>query len=172
MTNMTRPCGALAAILLAASSATGCAASSRTAQPVCPLAAAPAVDARPADGLEKLDDEQLVRTLLEVSSASAMGKQIAGSMLDTFRKMPNLPAGFIERFKQNMKPETLIEIIVPIYLKHYDRRTLIETIRFYRTEAGRKLLAAMPTATAETMEAGKAWGVELAKKTMKDLGAP
>jgi hypothetical protein len=84
--------------------------------------------------------------------------------------MPNLPVGFIDRFKQNMHVETLIELIVPIYLKHYDRPTLTAAIRFYQSEPGRNVVKATPLVTAESMEAGKAWGTELAKKTLKDLG--
>lgn len=119
-----------------------------------------------------MTDEALVRKLLETTSASSMGKQIADSMLDTFRKMPNLPSRFLDRFKQNLKPDSLIEIVVPIYLKHYDHDTIVAAIRFYRTPAGRNLLGQMPTVTAETMAAGKAWGEELAKKTLKDLESP
>lgn len=164
----------LTAIVLAASLAIGCgAAATQTTQPVCPLASpAPTSAETVDDGLDKLTDEQLVRKLLETTNASSTGKQIADSMMDTFRKMPNLPSAFIDRFQKNLKPETLVEIIVPIYLKHYDRKTLMASIRFYGTEAGRKLLLAQPAVTTETMEAGKLWGTELAKKTMKEIGGP
>ncbi len=152
--------------------AAGCGGAATQSQPVCPIASAQPASppAHVDDDLDAMADEALVRKLLETTSASSMGKQIADSMMDTFKKMPNLPNGFVERFKKNLDPNALIEIIVPIYLKHYDRNTIIAAIRFYRTQPGRNLLGQMPTVTAETMEAGKAWGAELAKKTMRDIG--
>lgn len=126
----------------------------------------------PDDGLEAMTDEQLVRKLLEVTGAAQLGKQVGDSMIDTFRKMPNLPPGFLDRFQKNMHTDELIELIVPIYLKHYDHPTLVAVIRFYQTDAGKKMIAELPAVTAESMEAGKKWGAKLAKKTLADLGQP
>ncbi len=63
---------------------------------------------------------------------------------------------------------------MPIYVKHLDRVTVIAAIRFYGSAPGQRLVKTLPAVTAESMEAGKAWGAELARKTLKDLssGAP
>jgi len=156
----------LALVALTASSAIACAGPSQDGDP----AHAPSGAAEPADGLDKLTDEQLVRKLLEVTGSADLGKQVAASMLDTFRKMPNLPPGFIDRFKQNLRVEEVTELIVPIYLKHYNRPTMLAAVRFYQSEHGRTLVAGLPIVTAESTEAGKNWGGELAKRTLKDLG--
>ncbi|MEO8877878.1 MAG: DUF2059 domain-containing protein [Polyangiaceae bacterium] len=122
------------------------------------------------DGLAKLTDEQLVRKLLDVTGAGNLGVQVAHNMMETFRKMPDLPPGFIDKFKENMKVSELTDVIVPIYLKHYDRKTLIAAIHFYQTDAGQTIVKSLPLVTAESMEVGKAWGTKLAKKTLNDLG--
>jgi hypothetical protein len=127
--------------------------------------------AAPDDGLAKLTDEELVHQLLVVTGAGDIGNQIAQGMMESFRKMPNLPSGFADRFKQNTRTETLVALLVPIYLKHYDRDTMIAAIRFYQSEPGRKFVKALPAATAESMDVGKKWGGDLAKKTLQDLGA-
>lgn len=137
-----------------------------------PATTSTSASAAPDDGLDALTDEQLVRKLLEVTGAAALGKQVGDSMIDTFQKMPNLPPGFLDRFKQNMHVEELTELIVPIYVKHYDHQTLVAAIRFYRSDAGHKLVEQLPIVTAESMEAGKKWGANLAKKTLRDLGQP
>ena len=93
-------------------------------------------------------------------------------MMETFRKMPNLPPGFVDKLRQNMKPEQLTEMIVPIYLKHLDHKTLVAAIRFYQSPEGRVIVKALPVVTAESGEAGKQWGMALATKTLKDLGVP
>ena len=111
-----------------------------------------------------------MRKLLEVTGASGLGKQIADNMMETFRKMPTLPPGFIDRIKQNMHAEELTELVVPVYLKHYDRKTMLAAIRFYQSDSGRVLVKALPAVTAESMEVGKSWGRQLADRTLKDLG--
>jgi hypothetical protein len=157
-------------LVLAAALLTGCGASaspaavaSPTAPPPCPVA----TDA----SLASMTDEQLVRKLLEVMGADKLGKQVADAMMDTFKKMPQLPPGFIERFKQNMKIETLNDIVVRVYLKHLDRTAITAAIQFYESEQGKRIVAALPVVTQETMEAGKEWGRDLAQKTMQELGA-
>jgi hypothetical protein len=122
------------------------------------------------DGLDALTEEQLARKILEVTGASDLGKQIGDAMLDSLRKMPNLPPGFIDRLKQDMHVEELTELIIPIYLKHYDRPTMIAAIRFYQSDPGRTMVKALPAVTAESTEIGKTWGANLAKKALGEMG--
>jgi uncharacterized protein len=173
---MNKPSPLLPFALVAASLAVGCGGSAPTAAPVAsPSSAASAstspAAAAPADGLDALSDDQLVHKLLEVTGASNLGMQVANGMMDSFRKMPNLPPQFMDRFKQNLHPETLVALVVPIYLKHYDHATLIAAIRFYQSDPGQKMVKALPAVTKESMEAGKAWGSDLARKTLTDVGA-
>jgi hypothetical protein len=137
-----------------------------------PPATAPAAPCPTAkdDGLDKLTEEQLARKLLEVMGASQLGKQVADAMLENFRKMPQLPPGFIDRFKQNMNIEALNDMVVGVYLKHLDRKAMTASIRFYQSEEGRRIVAVLPVITQESMDKGREWGSELAKKTLKDLG--
>lgn len=152
----------------------GCAAASPQTAVVSPGTISNAAPASPDDGLEKLNSEQLTRKLLEVTGAANLGKQVADGMMESFRKMSSLPPGFIDRFKQNIQPDSLVELIVPIYMKHFDRETIIAAIRFYESAPGRRMVKTLPAVTAESMEAGKTWGTELARKTLQDLasGAP
>jgi hypothetical protein len=150
------------ALALVLALATGCGASA---------AAAPgASDPSSNDGLDKLSDEQLARKMLDVTGAGQLGKQIGDSMLSTFRKMPNLPPAFIDRMSLNMHFEQLTDLVVPIYMKHYDRKTMMAAIRFYQSDSGQTLVKALPVVTAESMEAGKTWGAEVAKRTLAELG--
>ena len=151
----------------------GCGGSAPTQAPLAsPGSAAPTQTgpADPDDGLAKLSDEQIVRKLLEVTGASGLGKQVADSMMDSFRKMPNLPPGFIDRFQQNLRTETLVDLIVPIYLKHYDRQTLMAAIRFYESTPGQD--DGQGPADGDQGEHGGRQGLgrRFARKTLKDLG--
>jgi hypothetical protein len=149
----------------------GCAAASPQTAAVSPGTTSSAAPTSPDDGLAKLSSEQLTRKLLEVTGAANIGKQVADGMMESFRKMSSLPPGFIDRFKQNVQPDALVELIVPIYMKHLDRETIIAAIRFYGSAPGQRIVKTLPAVTAESMEAGKAWGAELARKTLQDLSS-
>jgi hypothetical protein len=151
-------------IALAAATAFGCGGSSAQSHGVAPLAAAPD------DGLSGLTDQQLARTLMEVTGAGNLGKQVADGMMVSFRKMPNIPPAFIDRFKDNIRVDEMVDMVVPVYLKHYDRETMLAAIRFYQSKHGQAMVKALPAVTAECMEIGRAWGAKLARKTFRDLG--
>jgi hypothetical protein len=158
---MRSPLAAVSALLVLSLSA--CA--SQTPPP-----AAPCREPEPAGGeLDRLSDEQMARKMLELTGAAALGKQIMDSMSDSLAKTSGLPPGFMDRFKANARPEELVELIVPIYLKNFDRKTMISAIRYYQSPGGQALLAKLPTATKESIEAGREWGQELAKKTLDEL---
>lgn len=158
---MHRPLRLLAAIALATATAFGCGGSSAQCHGV-----APSAD----DGLAGLTNEQLARKLMEVTGAGNIGKQAADGMIASFRQTSNLPPGFLDRLKDNIRADELVEMIVPVYLKHYDRETTLAAIRFYQSKHGRVIVTALPAVTAESMELGRVWGAKLARKTLRDLG--
>ncbi len=169
---MTRGAWAAAAVALVFG-ALGCASA---AQP-CPatpspsaLPPSPAAPTATDPTLAQMTDEQVVRRVLDLTGASRLGKQVADGMLANLRKMPDLPPAFVDRFQSNIHPDELVDLLVPIYLKHYDRQTLLATIAFYESDRGRALIRELPSVTAESMEVGRTWGSALAKKTLSDLG--
>ena len=93
-------------------------------------------------------------------------------MAENLRKMPGLAPGFMDRFMANAKPEDLLALIVPIYVKNFDRETLGAAIHFYESKQGRALVAQQPIATKESMDAGRIWGRNLAEKTLAEMGNP
>jgi hypothetical protein len=112
------------------------------------------------------DKEAKVRELLELTGAADMGKQTMDAMLEHFARMPGLPAGFIDRFKKIARPEDLLELVVPIYMKHYDVETVDALLVFYRTPAGGKMLQVQSQIMSESMEAGRKWGEQLARRAL------
>jgi hypothetical protein len=154
-------------VAFASAAATGCAPATGQA-PCAPTAAASA--APPADDLDAKSSEDLATELLDLTGAANLGKQIMDGMSDSMAKMPGLPPGFIDQFKKNAHPDELMKLIIPIYVKNYDRETMIAAIRFYQSKSGRTMIAALPTVTRESMEVGKVWGRDLAQKTLADMG--
>ena len=127
-----------------------------------PASAAPALQEPPAR-------EKKIRKLLEVAGTSAMGRQIMDTMLEHLSKSADLPPGFIQKFKETANPDSLIELLVPIYLKHLDEETLDGTIAFFESPAGKKFVKAQPLLMKESMEAQQKWGAEAAQRALKAL---
>ncbi len=113
--------------------------------------------------------EAKVRKLLEITGAAKMGDQVMTAMIDNFRRDPRLPPGFLDKFKELAKPDEMIEKIIPLYLKHFDEKTIDAAIAFYETPEGQAMLKAQPQVVQESMQIGQAWGEELARKAFEEL---
>lgn len=116
--------------------------------------------------------EALVRKLMTLSGAGNLGKQVIDAMMDQFNQMPNLPEGFIAKFKKMAHPEDIVELVVPIYARSYDTATLQAVVDFYQSEAGRAFVAKQPLVVAESQRAGQRWGTDIAQKVLAELQSP
>ena len=87
-----------------------------------------------------------------------MGKQVMDTMLDHFSKSADIPEGFIQKFKETANPDSLVELLVPIYVKNLDEETLDGTIAFFESAAGKKFIKAQPFIMKESMEVGEKVG--------------
>lgn len=161
------------AFLFFAALCTGCAAqpSAPPIAPTAPICATTAADPLPKT-YDELNDEQLARKLMEVTGAGNLGVQLMDSMLDGFRKMPNVSPAFLDEFRKRAKPEDLVDRIVPVYLKHYDRATMLAALRFYESDAGKTMISKLPAVTAESTEVGRAWGKDLATDVLRSMQRP
>jgi hypothetical protein len=130
--------------------------------------AAPAAPAAPADAALAAKEEK-VRKLLRLTGSGAAAQQVLDKMLEQFRKMPQLPAGFVDKFKAKADVKALTDLAVPSYVKHLDDATLDAAIAFYETPAGQQWVAAQPAMMSEAMVAGQMWGTRTASEVMKEL---
>ena len=114
--------------------------------------------------------EKDIRALLELTGAAKLGAMIVDQMLDPMRKMqPNLPAEFWTDLKKEMRPEELIDLVVPIYDKQLTGPEIKDLIKFYQTPTGKKLVRVMPQLTQDSMVVGKQWGAQLGARIMKRI---
>ncbi|MCA8969195.1 MAG: DUF2059 domain-containing protein [Planctomycetes bacterium] len=114
--------------------------------------------------------ELQVRKLMKLTGAAEMGKEVMDQMMDQFDKMgAMLPAGFAEKFKELAKPEQLVEMVVPLYVKHLDKETLAAAIEFYESDKGKKFATAQRLITRDSTTAGQEWGKKLGMRVMQEL---
>ena len=64
---------------------------------------------------------------------------------------------------------SLIELLVPIYQKHFSVEDLKDAIQMYKTPIGKKISEKTPIIAQETMQASMQWGMELSQKMQKYL---
>ena len=108
----------------------------------------------------------MVDKLLVQTGSAQLGEQIFDAMVVQFQGMQNLPPTFLQHLKEGMNPDELTALIRPIYLKAYDRKTLLAVVRFYDTEEGKKVIVGLPRVMSEAMAVGQKWGKDLADKAL------
>ncbi len=116
------------------------------------------------------DREQRVRALLTLQGADRMASQVLERVYELFKTCPNLPSGFVDRFKQELRPADLIERVVPVYARYFTAAELDAMIAFYQSPTGRKLAEVEPQIAKECMRIGESWGRDAAERAMNSLG--
>jgi uncharacterized protein len=112
--------------------------------------------------------EKTIRLLLETTGSGTLGKQMIQQLLPAMKIMaPNATEEFWVEFMKEVNPDDIIALSVPVYQKHFSEEDLLETIAFYKTPAGQRLIAKLPTVVQESTLVGQQWGQELAKRTIE-----
>lgn len=103
----------------------------------------------------------LIRQLLARTGAADQAIAAMEAMIPAQRVAnPQVPAVFWDRFLAAARDRRgeLIELIVPVYDRHFTTDELRQLLAFYDTTLGQKLLAAQPAIARESIEAGQQWG--------------
>ena len=100
-------------------------------------------------------------------------KLVMREMQDTMASMrkteTTIPAEFWTAFSKKIKPEELVDLIVPIYDKHFSKEDIEGLIAFYQTPLGQKTLAALPAIERESSAAGEKWGAAKAEEVIREM---
>lgn len=113
--------------------------------------------------------ERKVRRLMELTGAEDAGKQMLEMMTEQFAHMPHIPKGFMEKFRELAERQSMVDMLVPVYMKHLNEEDLDAAIAFHESPAGKRFLAAQPQVMQEAKEVGEKWGVRLAEQTLREL---
>ena len=124
--------------------------------------AAPSADAAPSK-------EQKVRKLIELTGGEDLAKQVLDAMMGQLSASPDLPPGFVEKFRELAMKDDIVSMYVPIYVKHVAEEDLDAAIAFFSSPAGKRFAKAQPAIMQDSMAAGQQWGMRLAERTMKEL---
>lgn len=120
--------------------------------------------------VENTAKQQDIHKLLVLSGSGDLGVQTMKQLTQIYSQMlPNVPQKFWEEFAKEVDANSLIELIVPIYDKHFTHEDVKGLIEFYQTPVGKKLIAVQPLLTQESQQAGEKWGMEIGQKVAERL---
>ena len=133
-----------------------------------PAAAAPAAAAaQPSGDPAKIAD---IRKLISLTGGDKVGEQMVDQMIKSFSAYnPNIPADFWADFKKDVDTNKITEMNIPVYDKYLSADEIKETIKFYESPVGKKLIEVLPKILEETYSAGEQWGYEVGTKLQNKL---
>jgi uncharacterized protein len=122
------------------------------------------------DAADSAAKDQDIRTLLSMSGTANVATQVVQQMIGQYRQMmPQVPDEFWTDFQKQMQPQDLIDLIVPIYSRHFSDDDIKQLIAFYDSPIGKKLVLEQPLIARESFDAGQQWGRKIGAKVMQGL---
>lgn len=111
-----------------------------------------------------------IRELLVLTGSGELGVQVMSQMIAYFKESYQAaPVEFWDQFMDEVQADDLINLILPIYEKHYTHQNIKDLIAFYKTPIGKKSIEVLPSITQESMTVGQQWGAELGENIVNKL---
>jgi uncharacterized protein len=108
-----------------------------------------------------------VKELMDKTGTGEMAVQAMNQMLPMIKKMvPDAPEAFWAEFQKELNPNELVEMIIPIYQKHFSQEDIDAVNAFYETKAGQNFIQSQPLIMQESMIVGQAWSQGIVQKVM------
>ena len=116
--------------------------------------------------------EEKVRELLRLTGAGDLGVQVMDGMLESMKaSAPHVDDDVWAALRAELNPDELVDLVVPVYLKHIEEKDLDELIRFYRTPAAQRFVQKQGVVMTESMAAGQKWGELIAERAAAKIHA-
>ncbi|MGA9209941.1 MAG: DUF2059 domain-containing protein [Terriglobales bacterium] len=109
-----------------------------------------------------------IRELVRLTGGPQIAVNMIKSQIASIKTLlpfpPRAQDDFEKEFLASVNVNEFIDLIVPIYDRHFSEDDVDGILAFYRGPIGQRLTQALPEITAESQEAGKEWGQGLGKK--------
>lgn len=113
-----------------------------------------------------------IRRMMEMTGAAKIGFQVMDQMMVHLKPLaPEVPESVWEEVVAGFDPDEMIELVIPIYERHFTHDEIKELIAFYESRLGKKLIEKLPHIMQESMSVGEQWGQDIAEKVIKKLEA-
>ena len=96
-------------------------------------------------------------------------------MLTNMERLPSQRAAKVlgQVYAKEMNSDSMIELVIPIYAKHFSHDEIKQLIAFYQSPIGKRLIEEQPAIAQEAMQVGQAWGQQIGQRIaqkLKDAG--
>jgi hypothetical protein len=106
-----------------------------------------------------------IRKLLVITGAPELGRQMMEQTLPAMKAaMPQVSEQFWTDFMAEADMKDFVELVVPIYERHFTHEEVRGLLQFYETPLGQKLIQTMPQILQESVGVGQLWGAALGAK--------
>jgi len=95
--------------------------------------------------------------------------QIIGSFKNLRSDIPEKIWTELEKEMSGEALEELVNLLVPIYKKHFTHEEIKQMVQFFESPAGKKFAEKSPVITQESMMIGQQWGMKIGEKIGKKL---
>ncbi|HXM70141.1 MAG TPA: DUF2059 domain-containing protein [Thermoanaerobaculia bacterium] len=111
--------------------------------------------------------EAKIRRFLQLTGSAQLGTQVVNQLMESFKTaMPQVPAAFWSDFQKEIRPDDFVNLVIPIYARHFSESDLDGLIAFYSSPLGQKVTHEMPAVTSECVVTGQEWGRKLSNQIL------
>lgn len=114
--------------------------------------------------------ENKIKDLLLLMGTEKNLEMTFSGMIAQYKEIyPDVPREYWDKVGEKRNLTNLVNLIVPIYSKHFEEKEIDDLLTFYKTPTGKKIIAKLPLIMNESMKEGEKWGRDLSEKIGKEL---
>lgn len=113
-----------------------------------------------------------IRKLLVLTDARGIFKRGLEAQLSLMKASEvRVPPRFWDAVLKEVDPDEFVELLIPVYDKHFSDDELKGLIAFYETPLGKKLISELPPIMTESAAIGDKYGEQIAGQVIKRMQA-
>ncbi|WP_193196871.1 DUF2059 domain-containing protein [Nostoc sp. MG11] len=126
----------------------------------------------PTTNTQEIEKTNNIRQLLKITGSENLSRQIMLQLVDTLKpQYPQVPQKAWDTFLAELKPNELMNELIPVYAKYFTNEEIKQMIAFYETPLGKKTISVLPQISQESAEIGQKYGIAAAKRALQKLEA-
>jgi uncharacterized protein len=115
-----------------------------------------------------------IRELINLMGTPRVAVDLMKSEAASIKKLMPFPPAAQDDFEKELLAaidvNQLVDLIVPIYDRHFSEEDIDGMLAFYRSPLGQRVSQALPEITAESQTAGGEWGRRLGRTVGRKIG--
>jgi hypothetical protein len=120
----------------------------------------------------KTTKEENIRKLLVLMDSSGTFMRALEEQLSLMKaRVTQIPPRFWDEVLKEVDPDKFVELLIPVYDKHFSDEDLKGLIAFYETPLGKKWVSELPQLMPETAAIGVKYGEQISNRVIKRMQA-